>query len=65
MLNFSRFNKPLITLEKSAFKGYFFYDKLALRKNWSNIEVEASDWRIELRKQVFPIFGMPQNSPYF
>jgi hypothetical protein len=65
MLNFYRFKIPLTTLLRPELKGYFFYDKFALRKNLSKIEVENKDWRTEFKKQVLPIFWIPQNMTYF
>lgn len=65
MLNFYLSKRPFTTLERSKLKGCFFSEKLALRKNWSNIEVDTKDCKVEFMKHVFPTFGIPQNKTYF
>lgn len=59
MLNFYLTNNPLTTCDKMKLNGYLFSGKLAFKKNWSKIEVDANDCKVEFIKQVFPIFDIP------
>lgn len=59
MLNFYLSRSPRTICDNMKLKGYLPSKKLAFRKNWSKIEVDAKDCKVEFIKQVFPILDIP------